>query len=181
MRQALQLHPDSRCTAAAHISVDAARPRPGHLALRYIVTGRMGDLRMPAVTAPVRSDGLWRHTCFEAFVRASPGAAYYEFNLAPSMQWAAYRFSGYRSGMRVAGEIGAPRVEVQSDAESCELRAALELDRLPGLPDDAVWRLGLSAVIEEASGSRSYWALAHPPGKADFHHPDCFAHELPAA
>ena len=27
----------------------------------------------------------------------------------------------------------------------------------------------------------SYWALAHPPGKPDFHHPDCFALELPAA
>jgi hypothetical protein len=38
-----------------------------------------------------------------------------------------------------------------------------------------MWRLGLSAIIEEASGRRSYWALAHPPGKPDFHHPDSFA------
>jgi hypothetical protein len=181
MRQALKLHPDSRCSAATRIEVDVARPRPGNLVLRYFVTGKMSDLRMPPVTAPTRSDGLWRHTCFEAFVRASPGAAYTEFNFAPSTQWAAYRFGGTRSGMRVADEIGAPRIEMRSDAECYELQASLELDRLPGLPSDAAWHLGLSAVIEETSDRISYWALAHPPGKADFHHSDCFAHELPAA
>ena len=31
------------------------------------------------------------------------------------------------------------------------------------------------------SEPKSYWALAHPPGKEDFYHFDCFAHELPAA
>jgi hypothetical protein len=33
-------------------------------------------------------------------------------------------------------------------------------------------------VIEDMTGEFSYWALAHPPGKPDFHHSDCFAHEL---
>ncbi len=167
--------------AATHIEVDVARPGPGSLVLRYLVTGKTIDLRLPPVTDPMRGDGLWRHTCFEAFVRAGPSAAYYEFNFAPSMQWAAYRFSGYRSGMRVARAISAPRVEVQSSGACYELQAALELDRLPGLPGDTAWRLGLSAVIEETSGRKSYWALAHPPGKADFHHSDCFAQELPVA
>ena len=40
--------------------------------------------------------------------------------------------------------------------------------------------IGLSAVIEETDGTKSYWALRHPPGPPDFHHPDCFALELPA-
>lgn len=40
-------------------------------------------------------------------------------------------------------------------------------------------RLGMSAVIEEQEGTKSYWALAHPPGKPDFHHPACFAITLP--
>jgi hypothetical protein len=48
------------------------------------------------------------------------------------------------------------------------------------LPGAAVWRLGLSAVIEETSGRKSYWALAHPKGKPDFHHADCFTLELAA-
>ena len=120
------------------------------------------------MTASTRADELWRHTCFEAFVRPSPGDAYYEFNFAPSTQWAAYGFSGYRSGMRVANEIGAPFIEVQPSDERYALQASLDLERLPDLPKDAVWRLGLSAVIEETNGSISYWALTHPPGKRGF-------------
>ena len=181
MRLALGLHPDSRCTAAAKIGVEVARPRPGHLILRYLVTGRMTELRLPAAAAPARGDGLWRHSCFEAFLRPSPGAAYYELNFAPSLQWAAYRFTDYRNGMSLAEEMGTPRLEVQSSGQRYELRIALELDRLPDLPGDAAWRLGLSAVIEETSGRLSYWALAHPPGRPDFHHSDCFALQLPAA
>jgi hypothetical protein len=181
MRQALKLHPDSLCSAATHIEVDVARPRAGTLVMRYVVTGKISDLHMPAATASTRTDELWQQTCFEAFVRTSPDAGYYEFNFAPSTQWAAYRFSSYRTGMRVATEIGAPHIEVQSGAECYILQASLELDRLSGLPRDAGWRLGLSALIEEMSGRKSYWALAHPPGKPDFHHSDCFVHELSPA
>jgi hypothetical protein len=178
MRQVLKLHPDSLCFAATHVEVEVAHPRPGSLALCYVVTGTISGLRIPPVMAATRAEELWRHTCFEAFVRASPGAGYYELNFAPSTQWAAYQFSGYRSGMRVATEISAPLIETQSSRECFILRASLELDRLPGLPRDVGWRLGLSTLIEETSGRQSHWALAHPPGKADFHHSDCFAHEF---
>jgi len=178
MRHALKLHPDSLCSAATHVEVEAARPCAGSLVLCYFVTGKISELRLPPATAAARTDELWRHTCFEAFVRISQCAGYYEFNFAPSTQWAAYGFSGYRSGMRVATEISAPRIEVQSSRKSCTLRASLELDGLSMLPHDAGWRLGLSALIEETSGHKSYWALAHPPGKPDFHHPDCFVYEL---
>ena len=40
-------------------------------------------------------------------------------------------------------------------------------------------RIGVSAVIEEVDGTKSYWALAHAPGPPDFHNPACFAHHLP--
>jgi hypothetical protein len=173
MRHTLRLHPDSLCAAATRIEADIARPRPGSLILSYVVSGRISDLRMPPVVAAARADELWRHTCFEAFIRPSSGSAYYEFNFSPSTQWAAYQFSDYRGGMRVATEIVAPRVEVRSTAGSYTLQAALELDGL-----SRPWRIGLSAVLEETNGRKSYWALAHPPGKADFHHADCFALEL---
>jgi hypothetical protein len=180
MRHALIPHLDSPSSAAKEIEVDIARPSAGMLVLRYAVTGKLGDLRLPPMAAPARGHELWQHSCFEAFLRAGPGASYYEFNFSPSLQWAAYGFDGYRSGMRVAHEIGALHIEVQSDATQYELQAMLELDRLPDVPIDALWHLGLSAVIEDARG-KSYWALAHPPGKPDFHHPDCFALELAAA
>jgi len=173
MRRSLRLHPDSLCAAATRIEVDIARPRPGSLMLSYVVSGEISDLRLPSVVASVRADELWRHTCFEAFVRPSAGPTYYEFNFSPSTQWAAYRFDRYRSGIRVATEIGAPRIEVRSDEATFTLQAALELDGL-----SSPLHLGLSAVLEETNGRKSYWALAHPPGKADFHHADCFALEL---
>ncbi len=181
MRQALKLHPNSRCDALTGIAVDVAWPSPGHLALHYFVTGKISDLCLPPVAAPTRTDELWRHTCFEAFVGASSSGAYYEFNFAPSMQWAAYRFTGTRSGMSIASEVHAPRFNVQPSDTYYELEVLLELDQLSDLPNGAPWRLGLSAVIEETNGRTSYWALAHPPDKPDFHHPDCFALELPAA
>jgi hypothetical protein len=181
MRQVLRLHPASLGSAVTHVEVEIARPGTGSLMLCYLVTGAIADLRMPPAAAAARTDELWQHTCFEAFVQASPGAEYYEFNFAPSTQWAAYRFMNYRSGMRVATEISAPRIEVQSSEMCYTLQATLELDRSSVLPRDAGWRLGLSALIEEVSGRQSYWALAHPPGKPDFHHPDCFACELHSA
>jgi hypothetical protein len=173
MRQTLRLHPDSLCAAATQVEADIARPRPGSLVLSYVVSGRIGGLRLPPVVATARADELWQHTCFEAFVRGSAGPAYYEFNFSPSTQWAAYHFSGYRDGMRIATEIAAPQIEARSTAESYTLQAALELDGL-----SSPLHLGLSAVLEETNGRKSYWALAHPPGKADFHHADCFALEL---
>lgn len=184
MLQTLQLHPDSFCVAVTRVEVEITRPRARSLLLAYVVTGQISDLAMPPVTGAARTDQLWRHTCFEAFVRSPPDAAYYEFNFAPSTQWAAYRFSGYRSGMRVAADVNAPRIAVETSPERYVLRASLELDGvLPsasagGNGAGAIWRLGLSAVIEEATGHQSYWALAHPPGKADFHHSDCFALEV---
>jgi hypothetical protein len=160
------------------IEVDVDRPRADRLAVSYRVTGIMSDIRMPALIASRRSDELWRHTCFEAFIRAPSNGRYYEFNFSPSTQWAAYRFGGYRCGMMVADEIAAPSIEVESSADSYTLRTSLELDRLSDMLGPGAWRLGLSALIEDTSGLKSYWALAHPPGKPDFHHDDSFTQVL---
>jgi len=178
MRQPLRRHPDSRCLAAERIEVEIARPGADILALSYIVTGRIGEIRMSPVAALVRSDKLWQNTCFEAFVGASSRAGYYEFNFAPSTQWAAYRFNGYRSGMSVADEIGTPSIEVRSQPGCYTLQASLDLDRLSSLPRGEPWHLGLSALVEDTSGRKSYWALAHPPGKPDFHHAGAFAYDF---
>jgi hypothetical protein len=175
MRQTLRLHPDSPCFAVTHVEVEITRPPARSLVFAYVLTGRISDVAMPPAAASARTDELWRHTCFEAFIGA--GVAYYEFNFAPSTRWAAYQFSSYRTGMRIATEISTPEIAVQSSLERYTLQASLELDQLL-FPRGAMLRLGLSAVIEENSGRRSYWALAHPPGKPDFHHSDSFAMKL---
>jgi hypothetical protein len=151
------------------------------LLFAYIIRGKVDDLAMTPLAEAARTDELWRHTCFEAFLRGPSSAAYYEFNFAPSTQWAAYKFSGYRSEMRVATEISAPRIAVEARREHYILQASLELDETLLLASEAgaaICHVGLSAVIEETSGRRSYWALAHPSGKPDFHHFDCFALEV---
>jgi hypothetical protein len=172
MRLALMPHHDTPCPSVAGVDVEIAR-RARTLTLRFAVVGAVAGLRLPPVSTSRRADELWKHTCFEAFVRPALDEAYYEFNFAPSTHWAAYRFSGYRQNMALADEIAAPEIETALHANRYELRAMV------ALPSDAAWRVALSAVIEEASGAKSYWALAHPPGKPDFHHADSFVLELP--
>ena len=171
---ALCLHPDSVCPALAAISGEILRPQAGLLVLRYELSGDIAALALPPPCAARRADKLWEHTCFEAFLRA-PDGAYREFNFAPSTEWAAYHFTGYRKGMAPA-EQTPPRIETRRSAATYELQAHLDIGELLLQPR---WRLALSAVIEDRNGAKSYWALAHPPGKPDFHHGDAFAYEFP--
>lgn len=144
------------------------------LSVQFALKGDITGICLPAKAAPNRSDGLWKHTCFEAFVRAGPGAVYQELNFSPSTAWAAYQFSGYRDGMADL-PIAPPQVEIQVDERRFQLSAIVR-----GLADTDIWSVGLSAVIETRDGALSYWAIAHPPGKPDFHHSDCFALEVGA-
>ncbi|HXI86767.1 MAG TPA: DOMON-like domain-containing protein [Parvularculaceae bacterium] len=180
MPRNLTLHRGSTCDAATRIVTYAERRKPNELALRYVVHGAIGNLALPAEAASARRDELWRHTCFEAFVSAPQSAAYAEFNFSPSTEWAAYLFDGYRAGMRAALEMSAPAISMERNDQRFTLRAVVDLTPFAAIAGDALWRIGLSAVIEEASGRKSYWALAHGPGAPDFHHSDCFALELAA-
>lgn len=172
MRRTLKRHPDTPCDAVTSIAVDIARTQAGVLELSYLVAGDTGGMRWPPLAAPARTDGLWQRTCFEAFIRAAHQPGYREFNFAPSTQWAAYEFTGYRENMANADATNAPVIATQATAGGYLLTAKLEFGAPPP------WHLALSAVIEETNGRKSYWALAHPPGKPDFHHSDSFAFEL---
>ena len=177
MLSPLKRHPESQGGLALRVQVDAVRPQPGVLSLRYVVGGPVSSLSLPPAGPPERTDELWRRTCFEAFLLSDDGG-YYEFNFAPSRRWAAYRFRGYRAGMAMA-DVLTPPIASRVGGGQFELRAPLHLEAVEGLSPEAPLRVALSAVLEELDGGRSYWALAHPPGKPDFHHPDSFALELP--
>jgi hypothetical protein len=129
---------------------------------------------IPPLSEPWRADELWRTTCFEAFLRAAGDEAYCEWNFAPSGNWAAYGFSKYREDMTRA-EVGSPPyIRMEDNFTWWTVGATIAVDA------EKAWHLGLSAVLEEKDGTKSYWALAHPPGdKPDFHHPDCFVAKLP--
>ncbi len=175
MRLTLAPHPLTPCDAVETIEVDAARGDGGALALRFVVKGDIGRLRLPPPLERARADELWQETCFEAFVKPEGGDAYHEFNLSPSNRWAGYRFDGYRQGMVSEDGVALVHLTRRASDDLYELVATLDFEAEAGLGPDRTWRIGLSAVIEETSGARSYWALAHAPDKPDFHHPDAFA------
>lgn len=148
------------------------------LKLEYVVIGCIGDIRFSHPGPAERADRLWQHSCFEAFVALTAGG-YVEFNFAPSEQWAIYRFEGYRDGMYEPIEVAPPDIYTDTDGSNrFALTAWVDLSALILAGPSS---LALSAVIESVEGDLSYWALAHPPGAPDFHHPDCFTLELPAS
>ena len=167
MQHSLVRHPQSPVGPVVNVDVTLAQ-RGERWSVTYRAWGAIDAVVVPGrVTAPRVTDDLWRTTCFEAFVRRDE-AAYTEFNLSPSGDWAAYRFAGYRQAM-ITTAIDPPDIGTHIDDSALVLTAALPLEG----------SLALSAVIEARDGSRSYWALAHPPGAPDFHHRDCFALTLP--
>lgn len=172
----LTSHPTRPALRIDAVEAEVERPSANLLRFRYVVRGDIAALAVPAPSAPLRADNLWKTTCFEAFLKPASGAGYREFNFSPSGRWAAYDFAAYRDLTGDAGLPAAPQIGSSRTADRLELTAILSLD----LPDEPC-RLGLSAVIEEIGHGISYWALSHPEGKPDFHHDACFASELPAA
>jgi hypothetical protein len=103
-------HPASPPTVAVRIGVSVAAAGDGRLALHYHLEGDTNSVRWPAARPGQRIDGLWRHTCFEAFLVA-PSGEYLEYNFAPSGAWAAYHFSAYRAAMRPLLNANAPNLK----------------------------------------------------------------------
>jgi hypothetical protein len=148
------------------------------LSVTYLLAANTRQVRIPSHAASRRANGLWQHTCFEAFVGFKDSPAYYEFNFSPSCEWAAFAFRGYRDGGPLEDEEFAPVLSVRQSDEVLELNAVVQLGRLPLIQSGIIIKLGLSAVIEDSDGKLSYWALKHPAEKPDFHHADSFALEF---
>ena len=178
----LKCHPETSGSAVHGIEACISRLENGEFALSYTLKGRIDRLKIPTPRPGRRAERLWEHTCFEAFVSGINGPAYCEFNFAPSAEWAVYAFRRYRDGAALLlNEEPAPKITVRGTEDRLELDAAVHLDHLSLIKPNAPRRLALSAVIEDKDGRLSYWALKHPPGKPDFHHPDSFALALEPA
>lgn len=172
---ALSPHPSAPHASVRAIEARVARAPDGMLSVTYSVEGDLARVRLPPPRPPRRADGLWQHTCFEAFVAPDPGPDYLELNFSPSGEWASYAFSAYREGIAAAEDTAAPAITVTRDGSALIVDAAVCLTRLKG---GSPARIALAAVLEESSGSLSYWALQHPPGRPDFHHPLSFTLQI---
>ena len=178
----LACHPDTRGEAVRGVAARIRRTEGGTLALRYVIEADLGRLKIPPHTATRVGEQLWQHTCCEIFIACDGQAAYHEFNFAPSGAWAAYAFTRYREGAPLAASLPhlplVPEVTVRNAGNQLELDTLIHLDRLSPLHARAKLSLAVSTVIEDRDGGLSYWALRHPPGRPDFHHPDAFALKL---
>ena len=168
-------HPDSAPGPVRRVTAEARRSPEGGLALAYAIEGDMARVLVPASRPARIGYKLWRHTCCEAFIARPGDARYHEFNFSPSGEWTAYGFSAYRQGAVLDDEALNPQVSAQRSDERLEVSALVDPGRLAVTGRLAV---GLAVIVEQRDGGLSYWALAHAPGRADFHHRDTFALEL---
>ena len=175
---ALTPHPRTPTDVVQAIEVHVDRRSGGALAVEYRLVGDLARMRIPEPRPPRVAERLWQHTCCELFVRRAGAAAYHEFNFAPSGEWAGYAFDDYREGARLLDASVDPQVIARREPHALELEAVIALDRLSPLLARAGLALAITAVVEDRDGVLSYWALAHPADKPDFHHRNAFVLEL---
>lgn len=128
--------------------------------------GDIGAIKLPEPGPSVRTDDLWKTSCFEIFWQPIGGTAYREFNLSPSGRWAAYDFDRFREGMRDA-PVDAIALSCSHNDRELVLKASVAAE----LPTPA--QVALNGIVEHADGAMQFWALAFPPGKPEFHSEAC--------
>ena len=168
-------HPDHPPATVTQVEAKVIGRDANWLRVRWRVEGSQ-QLLVPPFAGKGRADELWQSTCFELFLKPEGSPAYIELNLSPSERWNAYDFEAYRWGMAERPFPREPECTLRLGSSFAIFDAAITVGGLP----DVECAMGLAAVIEEQGGAKSYWALAHPDAKPDFHAPACFAATLPA-
>jgi hypothetical protein len=171
-------HPATHSDAIRGVDVQVSVPSQGLLTLGFTLRADMSRIRVGSEITPGPADGLWKHTCFEAFIQPAGSRGYYEFNFSPTRQWAVYRFASYREDMTPMHVANPPDISVRKGPAQFELLATFPLPISADAGAAPRSKLALTAVVEEDSGRLCYWSARHPQGKPDFHHPDGFVFEL---
>jgi hypothetical protein len=148
------------------------------LRIGYALLGELSEIAIPAPgEMPGRKDRLWEETCLELFLGRKESRRYWEFNLSPAGHWNVYRFSSYRWGMREEPAFSSLPFRVLPNPDALRFSMDLELGKI--LPAGSDIEIGVCAVIRTKTGRTSYWALAHPGSRPDFHRRDGFALTIP--
>jgi hypothetical protein len=141
------------------------------LVLTYSAGGALDKILWPASLSsqPQRRDELWKHTCFEAFIKPiGPGIKdeYWEINLSPAGDWNVYRFTSYRNGMAKEEAIQTLHPTFTKAGDQWQLTCELWV---AAWSDAKELEVGLTSVIEDTSDEISYWAIHHAGPQPDFH------------
>ncbi len=161
------LVPEGVLSVAYTLSRDKER-----VCISYGLRGFISELvlpeQKPAETVK-RRDELWRHSCFELFIKevSQESERYLECNFSPSGDWNVYELSGYRQGIRELEGVRRPTIESRHAEHSFSLD--VDLDCRGFMSHSQQLNVGVSCVIEDVKGNLSYWALSHPGQRPDFH------------
>ena len=207
----LEPHPDTPAKDVPAVSCSWVWRSATEWAFDFIVGVPPAKLALPAPGEPGRTDRLSDHTRFALYLMDPETGSRCEFEFSPSGQWTADAVDAGGEGggeltlqrparvlstepgqlaLAMRAELHALGLDEDAIRQLDEAAQPLEEPRQfalsavmdnPAPNDGRCWLAGLSAVIEEVDGTRSYWALAHPAGCPDLRHPDCFVLELPPA
>ncbi len=170
----LSPHPRHPAPPGLLLNANARLDTATGLHLRYVITGPIKRLAIPALRLASPADNLWQHTCLEAFVALGGAAAYREFNFSPSRQWAVYDFDNYRQRSATHSPRWSADIRVAHDTGTLSVDVKLPARLLPAEGTQPL-QIGLTAVLEATDGQLSYWAQRHPAAQPDFHHRESFA------
>ena len=172
----LKPHPMHPPLSVSSVEVKLRADDPNWLRIRWRIEEAQ-DVFLPKIAGKKRADGLWQSTCFEVFMQPVGGEPYCEWNFSPSRKWNAYDFQGYRDGMAEREIAALPDGQLHAGSKLLIFDAAIPKAAIP--PGEL--NIGITAVVEEKGGTKSYWSLVHPhDDRADFHDPACFALALAA-
>lgn len=127
------------------------------------------DWPKPAERPEFRNQ-LWQKTCFECFEKHVHTPNYWEWNLAPSGDWACFEFTDYRQKHQDVNHRQ-PLVKGERHEHGGHVQV-----QVPRHIKQAA-RLGVAAILS-CQGRCQYWSLIHPGPQPDFHDPKGMIIEL---
>lgn len=150
------------------------------LAVKFILNGNLENFNIISFdrAEPTRRDNLWKETCFEVFISPHNTHKYWEVNLTPSGDWNVYRFSDYRSGMVREEAIRSLPTRTSWYGQELQVETTFDLDTL-SKSEKSTLDIGVSSILAQKNGTRSYWAIKHAPSRPDFHWKGNFCLALP--
>ncbi|MEM6450819.1 MAG: DOMON-like domain-containing protein [Cyanobacteria bacterium P01_D01_bin.105] len=180
------LVPFANSELSHNLAVSGTAAREGStLSISYLLAGDIDKVVLPELNScNDRAEKLWEETCFELFLGVGLERAkdllYREFNFSPSGAWNVLTLQGYRYATKEEPSFEALPFKVVRADEGLTIETVIDIS---SLADEArPIRLGISAVIlvKDMAGEaqETFWAIAHPTSKPDFHHPNSFALSL---
>ena len=137
----------------------------GEIQVTYLLSDLEEKINFEYELNNQRVIGLWENTCFEFFI-LSPAGDYYEFNFATNLNWNIFHFKNYRSKLKEAKDCPVPLIDVREN----KLHFTYNLNSLPkDFYKMGKMKVGITAVLKDKNSKLTYWSLAHPKDKADFH------------